>query len=147
MTDIRTHVLSAVPVAFAAVAVGHHPIVVIPLLAGLFLPEIDALDERFHRSWGTHTLLPPAVAYLIVKGLGVATPAVTTALHFVTLGMTLHLLADFVYPRQMTHEGAGWPVRPTVLSQPWGLIWLGASWALQWFLYIVPAFIPWLAGV
>ncbi|WP_435066210.1 hypothetical protein [Halobaculum sp. EA56] len=146
MTDRRVHVASAVPAAFLAVAVGHHPAVAVPLVAGVLLPEVDTVSERFHRSWVLHTPLVPALAYAVADRVGVLSPPVAAAVHFLALGMTLHLLADFVYPREMSHEGAAWPVRPTVGSTPWGLLLLGVAWAAQWFLYLAPSFLPWLVG-
>jgi len=146
MTTWRRHLASAVPVAFLAVAFGHHPVVAVPLVAGVLLPELDAQAERFHRSWLLHTFLAPALLYAGLDRLGLTSPVVTTAIHFVTLGMALHLLADFVFPREMDHDGAGWPVRPVLVSSPWGLLWLGLAWTVQWFLYLSGAFIPWLVG-
>lgn len=146
MVDRELHLGSAVPVAFLAVAQGFHPVYVLPLLVGVFLPEVDAVDRRLHRSWALHTYLLPAVAYVagVVSGAFAAVPVTETALQFVTLGMTLHFLADYVYPKGMSHEGARWPVRPVGFSAPWGLIWFGAAWTVQWFAYIAPSFLPWL---
>lgn len=133
--------------AFVAVAVGYHPVVAVPLLAGSLLPELDTFAERYHRSWLLHTFLIPALAYAGLRRVGLLTPSVTTAIHFVTIGMALHFLADYVYPRVSTHTGARWPVRPVLFSAPWGLLWLGIAWTVQWFLYLSPAFIPWLVGL
>lgn len=149
MTSRRIHLLSAVPTAFVAVAVGYHPAYAAPLVLGTFLPEIDAVDRRFHRSWLAHTCLLPAAVYWALRATGAfaAVPALETAVHFLALGTVLHLLADYVYPRGMDHAGAEWPVRPSGFSAPWGLLWMGMSWTLQWFLYLEPAFLPWLFGV
>lgn len=145
MTDRQWHLASTVPVAFLAVAQGFHPVYVLTLLAGVFLPELDTVDERLHRSWLLHTYLLPALVYVagLVSGVFAAFPPVETALQFVTLGLTLHFVADYVYPRRMTHEGSRWPVRPVGFSAPWGLIWFGAAWTVQWFAYIAPSFVPW----
>jgi hypothetical protein len=146
MVERRWHLASTVPVAFLAVLQGFHPAVAVPLVAGVFLPEIDTVTDRLHRSWAAHTFLLPAVAYVFGARLGVfeALPVLETAIQFCTLGLVLHLLADYVYPKEMSHEGAEWPVRPVVFSSPWGLIWLGAAWTFQWFAYLAPDFIPWL---
>lgn len=148
MTARELHVASVVPVAFAAVALGFHPVVAVPLLAGALLPELDARSERTHRSWALHTFLAPAVAYQLGTRLRVfaAAPPLLDAVHFVTVGVALHLLLDYVYPREMTHDGAAWPVRPVGPASHWGLLWLGLSWAGQWLFYLAPAFLPWLAG-
>lgn len=147
MTSREVHVVSAVPVAFLAVALGHHPVVAVPLVAGTLLPELDAVAERLHRSWLLHTFLVPALVHAALDRIGALTPAVATAVHFVTLGMALHFLADYLYPREATHPGARWPVRPVLVSAPWGLLWLGVAWTVQWFLYLSPAFVPWLVGL
>ncbi|WP_254546648.1 hypothetical protein [Halomarina pelagica] len=149
MTRYEIHVASTVPVAFLAVALGYHPTVALPLLLGALLPELDARTESTHRSWALHTFLPPALVYVLGRRLEAfsAVPALLTATNFLALGMGLHFLADYVYPRRMTHEGAAWPVRPVGISAPWGLLWLGVSWTVQWFLYIVPEFAPWLVGL
>jgi len=146
VVERRLHLVSTVPVAFLAVAQGFHPAAVIPLLIGVFLPELDTFRSNLHRSWLVHTFLAPTVLYVLGSRSGVfeMIPLLETVLQFVTLGMTLHLLADYLYPRRMSHEGAAWPVRPEGFSAPWGLIWLGAAWTFQWFAYLVPSFIPWL---
>lgn len=146
MTSRERHVASAVPVAFLAVVLGYHPAVAVPLVAGTLLPELDAVDERLHRSWLLHTFLVPALAYAALDRVGLLPPLLATAIHFVTLGMALHFLADFVYPRESTNEGARWPVRPVLVSAPWGLLWFGLAWTVQWFAYLSPAFVPWLVG-
>jgi len=146
VTERQIHIASVVPVAFIAVAFGYHPIVAIPLLAGVVLPDVDAVAERFHRSWVFHTLLIPSTVYVLLDRIGALTQGSTVAINFVALGMAIHLVADFVYPREMTHSGAGWPVRPVLISSPWGLLWLGVAWTAQWFGYIAPVFIPWLVG-
>lgn len=146
MTSRETHVVSAIPVAFLAVAVGHHPVVAVPLLVGTLLPELDTVSEQLHRSWLLHTFLGPALVYTGLDRVGLLVPAAATALHFVTLGMALHFLTDYLYPRRTTHDGARWPVRPVLVSAPWGLLWFGVAWAVQWFWYLSPAFIPWLVG-
>jgi len=46
----------------------------------------------------------------------------------------------------MDHPGAVWPVRPVFFSAYWGLIWLGISWLVQWFIYLSTAFLPWLVA-
>lgn len=144
-TTWELHLLSTIPLAFLAVALGHHPAYAIPLVVGSLLPELDATDRRFHRSWLLHTFLAPALVYWTLETVGLLTEVIAVSVHFLTLGMLLHFLADYVYPRGMDHPGAEWPVRPVFFSAPWGLIWLGTSWLLQWFLYLSPAFLPWLA--
>lgn len=146
MSDRKLHLASTVPVAFLAVASGFHPLYVVPLVVGVFLPELDAIRPDIHRSWALHTYLVPAIVYVLARagGLFGAVPVLKPTLQFVTLGLTLHFLADYVYPQEMSHEGAVWPVRPTVFSAPWGLIWLGAAWTFQWFVYLAPSFVPWL---
>jgi len=146
VTDRQIHIASIVPLAFIAVAFGYHPLIAVPLLVGVLLPDVDAVTERFHRSWVFHTLLLPSTAYVFFDQIGVQTPETTVAINFVTLGMAAHFVADFLYPREMTHAGAGWPVRPVVVSSPWGLLWLGIAWTAQWFGYVAPVFIPWLVG-
>ncbi|WP_284010435.1 hypothetical protein [Haloarcula pelagica] len=146
MTRREIHVASAVPVAFLAVIIGHHPLFAVPLVAGTVLPELDALREHVHRSWALHTFLLPAVMFAGLESVSLLSPLAATAIHFVTLGMALHFVTDYVYPREMTHVGARWPVRPVVVSAPWGLLWLGVSWTVQWFLYLSSDFIPWLVG-
>ncbi|MFC6723171.1 hypothetical protein ACFQE1_01940 [Halobium palmae] len=138
--------MSTIPVAFLAVAKGYHPAAVVPLLIGVFLPELDTVRSGFHRSWLVHTFLVPAVIYVLGSrsGLFGSVPILETTLQFITLGLTLHFFADYVYPQRMSHEGAVWPVRPEGFSAPWGLIWLGMVWTFQWFGYLVPSFIPWL---
>lgn len=145
MTERRLHLASTVPVAFLAVARGYHPLYAVPLVLGAFLPELDSVDSRLHRSWLLHTFLVPAVLYAVALRFGVfeAAPVLEPSLQFLTLGMALHLFADFVYPQQMDHEGATWPVRPVGFSAPWGLIWFGAAWTVQWFAYLAPSFVPW----
>ena len=146
-TSRELHLLSVVPVAFIAVLGGYHPWVAAPLVAGVMLPELDAIDQRLHRSWLLHTFTVPAVAYwaLVRTGLGATSPWLVTTVHFLALGMGVHFLADYVYPRGMDHPGAEWPVRPVFFSAPWGLIWLGVAWFVQWFAYLSPAFLPWVA--
>lgn len=148
MTSREFHLLSTVPVAFGAVALGYHPIFALPLVVGVLLPEVDALREETHRSWLFHTLLFPALVYIAGQQIGLfsAVPGLLDGVHFLTVGMTLHLLADYVYPREMDHNGTEWPVRPTVRSEHTGLIFMGLSWAVQWLLYLAPAFLPWLFG-
>lgn len=149
MTRRAVHVASTVPVAFLAVAVGFHPVVAVPLLCGALLPELDGVRESTHRSWALHTFLVPALAYFAGSRIGVfaARPALLTGLNFLALGTGLHLFADFVYPREMSREGASWPVRPAGPAAHWGLLWLGVSWTVQWFLYLSPEFLPWLVGL
>lgn len=148
MTDRKLHLASTIPVAFVAVAVGHHPVYAIPLVLGVFLPEVDTVRRWLHRSWLAHTLLLPAIAYLALDAAGAfaLVPGLAPAVHFLALGTALHLAADFVYPKGMSHSGAEWPVRPTIGSAPWGLLWMGASWTFQWFFYLEPTFLPWLVG-
>lgn len=147
MTSRRLHLASAVPVAALAVAVGFSPVAVVPLFAGVLLPDLDALSERTHRSWLLHTFLAQTIAYQVALFAGVPPDGqLVEVLHFVSVGVALHLLADYVYPRRQDHEGAEWPVRPTVGSAPWGLVFLGVSWFLQWFGYLANAFIPWLVS-
>lgn len=147
MTSREVHITSAIPVAFLAVALGHHPIVVLPLLAGTLLPEVDTVEKRFHRSWLLHTFLAPALAYAVLERTGLLSPALVTGIHFVTVGMALHFAADYLYPRTATHVGSRWPVRPVFVSAPWGLLWFGIAWTVQWFLYLSASFIPWLFGL
>ncbi|WP_224448707.1 hypothetical protein [Haloprofundus salilacus] len=149
MTSRELHVASAIPVAFLAVAFGSHPIVAVPLVVGVLLPVLDAFRADTHRSWLLHTFLFPTLLYQAALRLDVlsAVPSVATAIHFLALGMGLHFLADYVYPRRQTNPGAEWPVRPVGFSAPWGLLWLGISWAIQWYGYLAAAFLPWLGGV
>ncbi|MEY7848419.1 hypothetical protein AB7C87_04360 [Natrarchaeobius sp. A-rgal3] len=138
----------AVVAPFGAVAllVGYHPVFLFGLLVGVVLPDVDAADERVHRSWFFHTFLPPTVAFVALSAAGVDGAAVTFV-HFVTLGMVAHFVLDFVYPRVQRNPGAEWPVRPTIGSAPWGILWLGLSWSVQWFLYLSVSFLPWVIGV
>lgn len=147
MTSRRVHVLSTVPTMILALVLGYHPIFLLALVAGALLPDVDAVDRRFHRSWIFHTFLPPTILFQVAVVAGVTDQAVYTAIHFLTVGMGLHFLFDFVYPKEQTHPGAEWPVRPSIWSAPWGLMWLGLSWFAQWFLYLSPAFLPWLFGI
>lgn len=145
MTTRRQHLASAVPVAVLTVAVGFSPVVVVPLFAGVLLPDLDALSERTHRSWLLHTFLAQTLAYQLAIVAGIPPDGqLVELLHFVSLGVALHLLADYIYPHGRDHKGAEWPVRPTVGSAPWGLVFLGVSWLLQWFGYLANTFIPWL---
>lgn len=131
-----------------SIALGNHPLVAFPLVAGVLLPDLDAVREDTHRSWALHTFLVPAIVYQLAlrSGLLASTPSIGTALHFLTLGMTLHFGYDYVYPKEQTNAGSAWPVRPVGPSAPWGLLWLGVSWLLQWYFYLSPAFLPWLVG-
>lgn len=149
VTSRRVHLATAAVGMVVAVALGKHPVFVLPLVVGVLLPELDTVRESVHRSWLLHTFLLPALAYLLLARTGVLQqfPVVLETLNFVSLGMALHFIPDFVYPRKMTHEGAEWPVRPTGFSAPWGLLWLGLAWFVQWFVYLVPEFIPWLGGL
>ncbi|GAB3035543.1 hypothetical protein [Natronobiforma cellulositropha] len=146
MTGVRTHLVSLVPPALLAVILGFHPAYLLAMVAGVLLPTVDALDERLHRSWLFHTFLVPAILYelLVQSGVDSALPAAVVALHFLTIGMLFHFVFDFVYPKEMSHEGTEWPVQPTIWSAPWGLFWLGLAWLFQWFVYLAPAFLPWL---
>lgn len=146
MTDRGVHIATTVPVSFLAVAVGYHPVIVVPLVIGVLLPEVDTVDKRIHRSWLFHTFFVPSVVYAGLDRAGVLVEPLAVFLHFITLGMALHLLADFVYPRRMSNPGAGWPVRPALVATPWGLLWLGVAWTVQWFIYLSPEFIPWVVG-
>ncbi|WP_276257108.1 hypothetical protein [Halomontanus rarus] len=147
MTTRKVHVLSTLPTMLLALVLGYHPIFFVALVAGVLLPEIDTVDRRFHRSWLFHTFLAPAIVYQLALVAGVRSEAVYTGIHFVTLGMVLHFVFDYVAPKTQTHPGAEWPVRPSIWSAPWGLMWFGLSWFAQWFLYLSVAFIPWLVGV
>lgn len=146
-TSRELHLLSIVPVAFLAVIGDYHPWVAVPLVVGVMLPELDAIDHRLHRSWLLHTFMSPTIAYWLLVQTGVVetAPWLVTAVHFLTLGLLVHFLADYVYPRGMDHSGTEWPVRPVFFSAPWGLIWLGTAWFIQWFVYLSSAFLPWLA--
>lgn len=140
-------VLSTVPTMVLALVLGYHPLYFLPLVAGALLPDVDAIDRRLHRSWCFHTFLPPAILFQIALVLGIEHTAVYTAIHFVTIGMLFHFLFDYVYPKTQRHPGAEWPVRPSIWSAPWGLMWFGLSWFAQWFLYLSVAFLPWVVGV
>ncbi|MCU4975060.1 hypothetical protein OB955_20360 [Halobacteria archaeon AArc-m2/3/4] len=145
---MKTYLIRAIGVSLIgifSVLVGFHPVVLFCLLIGVFIPDVDAIDERVHRSWIFHTFLPPTVAYvtLTIAGYGSA----ITFVHFVTIGMLVHFVLDFVYPKHQIHDGAAWPVRPTIGSAPWGLLLLGISWTIQWFLYLSNSFLPWLVGM
>lgn len=149
MNNSERYLVGTIPAAFLAVLGGYHPFVVGPLVVGAFVPELDARRESTHRSWLLHTFLAPALCYQLCRLLGVlqAVPEVLSVLNFVTLGMGVHFFVDYVYPSQQDHDGASWPVHPTVLSEPWGLLLLGGAWAAQWFWYLTPEFIPWLVGL
>ena len=146
MTDRSTHVLSLVPIALLTLVAGHHPGYLLALVAGVLLPEVDTVSPKIHRSWLFHTFLSTTVLYQVVhqSGLGERFPVVTTAVHFLTLGMTFHFLFDYVFPKNQSNDGAEWPVKPTFFSAPWGLTWLGLSWLAQWFGYLSIAFLPWV---
>lgn len=148
MTSRRVHAASIVPAGILATVLGYHPLYWVALVIGVLLPEVDAIRERFHRSWVFHTFLPTAVAYqfVVLSGLGDRYPFLVTGVHFVTVGLLFHFLFDFVYPKHQTHDGAEWSVRPTIFSDHWGLMWLGLSWFVQWFIYLAGAFIPWTVG-
>jgi hypothetical protein len=146
VTSRQLHILSIVPIAVVVLVLGFHPLVVVPLAVGVLLPELDTVAGEYHRSWLLHTFLVPALGYQMAVRVGFAGTWIVLGIHFVTLGMLLHFLADYIYPKKMSHSGSEWPVRPTFRSAPWGLIWLGISWAVQWFAYLSPAFLPWLAG-
>lgn len=149
MTSRRIHVLSILPFALLSGVLGYHPIYWLALLIGVLLPELDTVSSRLHRSWLFHTFLPTAVAYqcLVQSGLADQFPFLVTGVHFATVGLSLHFLFDFVYPKGQTNDGAEWPVRPTVFSAPWGLMWLGLAWFVQWFAYLSSAFVPWVFGL
>lgn len=149
MTSRRTHLLSVLPLWLLALAIGHSPLSLVWLVAGAVLPELDSFDRRFHRSWALHTFLVPALAYRGLDAVGAfeAVPGLLGALNLVSVGAAAHFFADYVYPREQSHPGAAWPVRPSIGSAPWGLVLLGLSWALQWFVYLVPEFLPWLVGL
>jgi len=149
MTSRRQHIASLVPAALLAITIEFHPGYIVAMAAGVLLPEIDAVTPRLHRSWIFHTALIPAIGYQFLLQSGVAELISQTVLvvHFATVGILFHLLFDFVYPKEMEHAGAEWPVRPTIFSEPWGLMWLGLSWFTQWFIYLSPAFVPWLLGL
>lgn len=140
----RIRLLAGVPSALLAVALGYHPAYLLALFGGVLLPDVDAVDRRFHRSWLFHTFLLPAIAYQAVSFAGVDSPAVVTAVHFVTVGMACHFVCDYAFPKTRSHSGAEWPVRPTIWAAPWGLMWLGLAWFAQWFLYLADAFLPWV---
>lgn len=146
MTARWLSVATAAPAGVLALVFGYNPVYLLALFCGAVLPDVDAFDRRFHRSWLFHTYLAPTIAFVLVALTGFG-PAVVVVIHFLTLGMTAHFVCDFVYPKRRTHEGAEWPVRPTVWSAPWGLMWLGLAWFAQWFLYLVPAFFPWMLGI
>lgn len=149
MTSKKIHIVSLIPVAILTVILGYHPIYWFPLLGGVLLPEVDAVSPRLHRSWIFHTFLIPALLYQICiqSRLNEEFSVAVLIIHFITVGMMFHFLFDFVYPKNQTHNGAEWPVRPTIFSDPWGLMWLGLSWAFQWFAYLSNSFIPWLFGI
>jgi len=118
----------------------------VPLVAGALFPEVDATDERLHRSWLFHTYLIPTLVYFAITsvGIGESHQWLVTGVHVFSVGLTLHFLADYIYPKGMDHPGSVWPVRPFVISAPWGLIWLGVAWLIQWFVYLSDAFLPWI---
>lgn len=149
MTSRRVHLLSIIPIALLSGLLGYHPIYWAALVIGVLLPEVDTVSSRFHRSWLFHTFLPTAIMYqiLIQSGIGDRFPYLITAIHFVTIGLFFHFLFDYVYPKNQTNEGAAWPVKPTFFSEPWGLLWLGFSWFVQWFIYLSGSFIPWVFGL
>ncbi|RDZ51371.1 hypothetical protein C5C07_17550 [Haloferax sp. Atlit-4N] len=115
------------------------------IVVGVFIPDVDSLSERFHRSWLFHTFLAPTIAYKIIVDLNVPhSPLLVELVHFAALGMAVHLVFDYVYPRKKQHPGSEWPIQPSFGSDPWGIILLGLTWPVQWFLYVAPAFLPWL---
>lgn len=146
MTSPRTHVLSLIPIAILTIALGYHPAYLITLVAGVLLPEVDTISPKIHRSWIFHAFLPTAILYQIIyqSGFESRLPTAVVVVHFITVGMAWHFLFDYVYPKSQSNDGAEWPVRPTVFSEPWGLFWFGLSWLVQWFSYLSSAFLPWL---
>lgn len=149
MTSRRTHLVSLVPPAILAIILGYHPGYLLAMTVGVLLPNVDAAHPRLHRSWAFHTFLVPAILYQGVELSGIAEnfPTIVLVLNFITVGLVFHFVLDFAYPKQMAHDGAEWPVRPTVFSDPWGLMWLGLSWFIQWFLYLSDVFVPWVLGL
>ncbi|SIR66123.1 hypothetical protein SAMN05421858_3197 [Haladaptatus litoreus] len=149
MNNRKRYLIGAIVMGVLAVLGGNHPVAVLPIFLGAFLPELDAGRESTHRSWVFHTFLVPALVYKSGRMVGLfeSVPMSLTVVNFVALGLLVHFVIDFVFPRMQDHDGASWPVRPTVLSEPWGLIFLGCAWTVQWFWYLVPEFLPWLVGL
>lgn len=125
---------------------GVHPIGIVPITIGVFLPNIDTFREKYHRSWLTHTYLAPALLFIVVDQANVANslPIVVIWINLASIGLSVHFFCDYIYPKTQTHPGSEWPVRPSIGSTPWGLIWLGVSWSIQWFGYLAVEFIPWI---
>ncbi len=146
MTSRTLRALFFVSVSILIITIGYHPVFILAFGLGLIIPDVDSLDPRFHRSWVFHTFLPSAIAYqmLVISNVGTRYPPFVTGIHFVTIGMFFHFLLDYVYPKGMSNDGSSWPIKPTIFSSPWGLMWLGFSWLIQWFAYLSIAFLPWL---
>lgn len=149
MTDVTRRLGLVVGIGIGGAIVGFNPLFVLPTAAGAWTPDLDAGSESFHRSWMLHTFLLPTVLYglFAVAGLGTRFPFLLDTVHFFALGMGAHFLLDYVHPREMSHDGSEWPIKPSVWSMPWGFMWLGFAWAYQWFFYLSRHFIPWLAGL
>lgn len=125
---------------------GIHPLGIAPIIVGVFLPDIDAFKEKYHRSWLAHTYLAPALMFILVNQINITniSSIIINIINLLSVGITIHFFCDYIYPKSQTHTGSEWPVRPSIGSTPWGLIWLGISWSIQWFGYLSIEFIPWL---
>lgn len=146
MNGWKSYLLPAVPIAIVAILLGFHPIMLVGLGIGALFPNVDTVDVRVHRSWFFHTFFPPTVLYLLVTTAGYESTHIFAFIHFITIGMGIHFILDYIYPKSQHHPGAEWPVRPTIWSAPWGILWLGIAWTIQWFFYLSSAFLPWLVG-
>lgn len=149
MTDITRRLGLVTGIGIAGVIVGFSPLFIVPAAVGAWIPDLDSGQETFHRSWILHTFLPASVLYglVLTVGLNEPYPFLLNAVHFFSLGIGAHLVLDYVHPREMAHEGAEWPIKPTIWSMPWGFLWLGLSWAYQWYFYLSRHFLPWIAGL
>ncbi|MFC6964871.1 hypothetical protein [Halocatena marina] len=145
MTGRSLYVGAALLVGISAVVLGAYPIWILPIIVGVLIPNIDTIRERFHRSWLFHTFLAPTLAYKVVINPVIPWSGLLVELvHFTALGMMIHFVFDYIYPQRKQSSGSEWPIRPSLGSEPWGIMLLGIAWFVQWFLYLAPAFLPWL---
>lgn len=149
MTDDRLRLGLVTGITIAGIFVGFSPLFAVAAAIGAWLPDLDATAEWFHRSWALHTFLPPSIVYplIVLIGLDQLFPFLLDAVHFLTLGMCAHFFLDYVYPRDLAHDGTEWPIRPTIWSMPWGFLWLGLAWMYQWLFYLSRHFLPWMVGL
>ncbi|WP_248910815.1 hypothetical protein [Halocatena marina] len=117
------------------------------IFLGAILPNIDKKVDGLHRSWIFHTTLSTTFLYHILKvsNLSTIVPQLVTGIHYLTIGIILHMIVDFGLKDEMEGSGTQWPINPSLGSEAWGLIFLGISWGIQWFFYLSSVFIPWIA--